>query len=85
MGIGQKSRKGETEDCFLFGGLFSSKKALEYAMEVGAKFIGMVNKNAKLFCKDKIENLTKYWPGDYYPALRSTKHQKENNPPSPLF
>ena len=54
-------------------------------MEVGAKFIGMVNKNTKLFCKDKIENLTKYWPGDYYPALRSTKHQKENNPPSPLF
>ena len=40
-------------------------------MEVGSKFIGMVNKNTKLFCKDKIENLTKYWPGDYYPVLRS--------------
>ena len=53
------------------GGWFSSKKSLEAAMEVGAKFIGMVNKNAKLFCKDKIENITKYWPGDYYPALRS--------------
>ena len=57
MGIGQKSIKGGTKDCFLFDSWFASKQAPEAVMEVGAKFIGMVNTNIKGFCKDTIENL----------------------------
>ena len=51
----------------LFNGLIleismRSNKATEAAMEVGAEFIGMVNKNTKGLCKETIENLTKDWP-----------------------
>ena len=35
-GIGQKSKKGGPKDCFLFDSWFSSKKAAEAAMELGA-------------------------------------------------
>ena len=70
-GIGQKYRKGETKDCFIFDSWFSSKKAVEAAMEVGADLIGMMRTNTKGFCKDTIENLTKDWPVGSYPALRS--------------
>ena len=35
-GIGQKSIKGGTNNCFLFDSWFASKKAAEAAMEVGA-------------------------------------------------
>ena len=70
-GIGQKYRKGRTKDCFLFYSWFDSKKAAESAMEVGAKFIGMVKTNTKGFCKETIEKLTKYWTRDYYLVLRS--------------
>ena len=48
-GIGQKSIKGVTKDCFLFDSWFASKKAEEAAMEVGAKFFGMVKTNTKGF------------------------------------
>ena len=61
-GIGQKSIKGWMKDCLLFDSWFASKKAAEAVMEVGAKFIGMVKKNTKVFCKETIENLTKDWP-----------------------
>ena len=61
-GIGQKSIKGQTKDCLLFDSWFDSKKAAEAAMEVGAKFIGMLKKNTKGFCKETIYNLTKDWP-----------------------
>ena len=44
-GIGQKSIKGGTKDCFLFDSSFVSKKASEDAMEVGAELIGMVKTN----------------------------------------
>ena len=40
-------------------------------MEVGAELIGMVKTNTKVFCKDAIEKLTKYWPGGSYLVLRS--------------
>ena len=40
-------------------------------MEVGAKFIGMVNTKTKGFCKDTIEKLTKNWTGGSYLILRS--------------
>ena len=33
----------------------------------------MVKKNTKGFCKEKIEKLTKYWPGGSY-LLLSSKH-----------
>ena len=46
-------------------------KAVEAAMEVGAKLIGMVKKNTKGFCKETIENITKYWTGGSYLVLSS--------------
>ena len=69
-GIGQKSIKGRTKDCLLFDIWFASKKAAEAAMEVGAKFIGMVKKNNKAFFKETIDNLTKDWTGGSYLVLR---------------
>ena len=63
MGIGQKSIKGGTKDCFLFDSWFVSKKAVGAVMEVGAKLIGTVKTNTKGFYKDTIEKLTKDWPG----------------------
>ena len=48
-GIGQKYRKRVTNDGFLFDSWFSLRKATEAAMDIGAEFIGMVNKNTKGF------------------------------------
>ena len=70
-GIGQKSIKGGTKDCFLIDSWFASKKAAESAMEVGADLIGMVKTNTKGFCKETIEKLTKDFPGGSYLVLRS--------------
>ena len=70
-GIGQKSKKGGPKDCFLFDSWFTSKKAAESAMELGAELIVMVKTNTKGFCKEKIEKLTKDWPGGSYLVLRS--------------
>ena len=70
-GVGQKYRKGETKDCFLFDSWLSSEKLAEATMEVGSKFIGVINTNTKVFCKETIDKLTKYWPGDSYLVLRS--------------
>ena len=53
-GVGQKSRKGVTKDCFPFDSWFSSKKVGESATEVGAKLIGMVKRNTKGFFKKTI-------------------------------
>ena len=61
-GIGQKSKKGGTKDCFLFDSWFPSKKAAEAAMELGAELICMVKKNTKGFYKETIEKLTTNWP-----------------------
>ena len=41
-GLGQKYIKGDMRDFFLFGSWFSSKKFSESAMEICAKFIGVV-------------------------------------------
>ena len=68
--IVQKYRKGVTKDCFLFYSWFSSKKAAEAALAVGAEFIGMVKTNTKGFCKYTFENITKDWPGGSYLVLR---------------
>ena len=70
-GIRHKYRKGTTEDCFIFGIFFSSKKSAEAVMEVGAVLIGMIKINVKGFCKETIESLTKEWPGGYHRMLRS--------------
>ena len=71
-GIGQKSiRGGRGGYHFLFYSWFASKKAEEAVMEVVAELIGMVKTNTKGFCKETIENLTKYWPGGSYLVLRS--------------
>ena len=48
-GIGQKSKKGELKDFFLFDSWFASKKAAEATMELGAELIGMVKTNTKGF------------------------------------
>ena len=50
-GVVQKSLKGVTKYCFLFESWIDSKNAAKAAIEVGAKFIGMVNTNTKVFCK----------------------------------
>ena len=70
-GVGQKYIKGGTKDYLLFDSWFTSKKAAEAAMEVGAELIGMVKKNSKGFCYETIEKLTKDWPGGSYLVLRS--------------
>ena len=69
-GICKKYIKGGKKDCFLFDSWFASKKAAEAAIEVCTKFIGMVKKNTKGFCKETIENITKDWPGGSYLVLR---------------
>ena len=38
-------------------------------MGYGSDNIGMFKINTKIFWKDTIENLTKYWPGGYYLML----------------
>ena len=68
-GIGQKSIKGGTTDCFFFDSWFASKKAEEAAMEMGADIIGMLKTNTKGFFKETIEKLTKYCPGGSYLVL----------------
>ena len=57
-GIGKKSIKGGTKDCFLFESWFSSKKASESVMAVVAELIGMVKTNTKGFCKETIDKIT---------------------------
>ena len=56
---------------FRFDRWFASKKAVEAVIEVGAKLIGMVKTNTKVFCKDTIENLKRYCPGGSYLVLGS--------------
>ena len=51
---------------FYFFWLVLLKEGREAAIEVGAKLIGMVNKNTKGFYKETIENFTKDWPGGYH-------------------
>ena len=48
-GVGHKSIKGGTKDCFLFDSWFASKKAEEYVVEVGSDLIGIVKTNTKGF------------------------------------
>ena len=62
-GVGHKSIKGGTKDCFLFDSWFASKKAEEYVVEVGSDLIGIVKTNTKGFWKETIEKLTKDWSG----------------------
>ena len=69
-GTFQRDRKGYNKDCFIFYSWFSPKQSEEYAMEVGAEFIGMVKTYTKYFCTDTIENITKDWPGGSYLVLR---------------
>ena len=73
-GIGQKSIEGWTKDCFLFDSWFASKKEAEAAMGMGAEFIGMVKTKTKVFCKETIEKLTKYWPGGCSYLMLRSKH-----------
>ena len=70
-GRGQKSKKGGPKDFFLFDSWFDLKKSADAAMELGAELIGMVKTNTKGVCKEKIEKLTKNWPGGSYLVLRS--------------
>ena len=69
-GIGQKSIKGGTKDCFLFDSWFASNNAAEAATEIFAELIGMAKTNNKGFCKEIIEKLTMDWPGGSYLVLR---------------
>ena len=70
-GIGQKSIKGRTKDCFLFDSWFASKISAEAAMEVGANLIGTAKTNTKGFCKETNKNIAKDCPGGSYLVLRS--------------
>ena len=49
-------------------------------MEVVSKFIGMVKTNTKGFFKEKIEKLTKDWPGGSHLMLR-IKHMVPGGSP----
>ena len=69
-GIGHKSRKGTTEDCFIFEIWFSSKKSAEDVMDAGVKIIGMVKTNIKGLCKHTIDNLARDWMGGFPLVLR---------------
>ena len=40
-------------------------------MELGAELISKVKTNTKVLCKEKIQKLTKNWPGGSYLVLRS--------------
>ena len=70
-GIGQEYIKWGTNYCLLFDSWFSSKKAAEAVMEVGAELIGMVKTNTKGLCKETIEKRIKDWPEGSYLVLRS--------------
>ena len=62
-GLGQRAVKGSTRYFFLFDSCFLSKKSAEAAASIGVDLVGMVKTNTKVFCKAKIEGLTKDWPG----------------------
>ena len=70
-GLGQRSLKGSTRDCVLFGSSFLSKKSAEAAASIGVDLIGMVKTNTKGFFKDMVEGLAKDWPGGSYIVLNS--------------
>ena len=53
-GIGKKSIKGRTNDCFLFDSWFASNKTAEDVMGVGSELIGMVKTNTKGLFEDTI-------------------------------
>ena len=84
-GIGQKYRKGVTNNCFLFDCLFSSNKLAEAFMEVGAKLVGMVKTNTKGFCKETIEKLTKNWTRGSYLLLVSKPMVLGSRPPIDIY
>ena len=69
-GIGQKSIKGGTNDCFIFDSFFASNNTAEASMEVCAELIGTVKTNTKGFCKDTIDKITKDQPRGSYLVLR---------------
>ena len=69
-GVGKKSIKEGTKDCFLSDSWFASNKVEETAMGVGSGLIGMVKTNIKVFCKYTIEKLTQDCPGGSYLVLR---------------
>ena len=49
-------------------------------MGLVADIIGMVKTNTKLSCKDNIEKLKNYWPGDTYPVLNKKYMVPGNRP-----
>ena len=69
-GLGQRSLKGSSRDCFLFDSWFSLNKLAEAAKSIGVDLIGMVKTNTKIFCKATIEGLTKDCPVGSYIVLR---------------
>ena len=73
-GLFKRNAKGDKNDCFLFESWFASKRSAEDVINVGADMIGMVKNNKKGFCKDTINNMTKYRPGGSYliPKMKST-------------
>ena len=58
------------KDFFLFSSWFALNILTEAAMDFGAYIIGMVKTNAKLLCKDTINNLKKCGKGGYYLVLK---------------
>ena len=70
-GLGQRSLKGSTRDCFLLNSWFLLKKEEESAASIGVDLIGAVKTNTKVFFKATIEGLTKDRPAGSYIVLRS--------------
>ena len=50
-GLVQWNRKVATKNCFLFEGLFDSKRSAETTMDIGAIIIGMIQTNTKGFVR----------------------------------
>ena len=50
-GLGQRSLKDSTRDCFLSKSCFLSKKSADEAASIGVYLIDMVKNNTKGFCK----------------------------------
>ena len=59
-GLCQREIQGNTKDIFIFGHWIDSNRLAEAAVDVGDYMVGMVKTNKKGFCKETIENMTKY-------------------------
>ena len=66
----QINLKDSTKECFIFDGCFEAERSYESMMDIGIDIVCFLIVNTKRFCKYTIDNLKKYWSGDYYLLLK---------------